>query len=268
MTHVELCGVGFSGDETPDGGLIFSSLVDWDGVPEARGETDPIPGADGAYSRASIYRASRAVSVNAAIVADSVDEFLAVRRRVEAMPAQGLMRVDLGDGFWSRHVEVQKVTIPDARAGAETEFVIDLVAPDPVRYRDLVSVGPVGVPTRVGGLVFPAAFPWDFGTEEREAATVVNVGTVSVLPVVTVTGSASSVTVSGGPRSLVFGAFEGTLVFDSVQRRAFLNGRDVTRQMVRRDWPVVGAGESQDFFVDATDPVGVSLMVEYRIGAW
>lgn len=269
MTHVELCGVGFSGDETPDGGLIFSSLVDWDGVPEARGETDPIPGADGAYSRASIYRASRAGSVNAAIVADTVDEFIAVRRRVEAMPAQGTMRVDLGDGFWSRQVEIQKVTIPDARAGTETEFTIDLIAPDPVRYRDLVTVGPVGLPVREGGLVLPEAFPWDFGTSTRPVITVVNDGTVPVLPVVTVRGSASSLIVHGGPRRLEFGAFDGVLVFDSVQRRAFLNGGDVTRELLRRDWHTVPAGSTQDFFFEAVDvSADTTMTVEYRIGAW
>lgn len=269
MTHVELCGVGFSGDETPDAGLIFSSLVDWDGLPEARGETDPVPGADGAYSRANIYRASRAVSVNAAIVADTVDEFLAVRRRVEAMPAQGTMRVDLGDGFWSRHVEVQKVTIPDARAGTETEFTIDLIAPDPIRYRETVTVGPVGLPVRFGGLVLPSGFPWNFGTSFRPSVTVVNDGSVPLLPVVTVRGSADSLTVHGGPRRIEFGAFNGVLVIDNRERRVWLNGGDVTRQLIRRDWQSVPADGSQEFFFDAVNASPeTALTVEYRIGVW
>lgn len=268
MTRVEICGLGFSGGEVPEAGLMFTELVDWDGVPGYRGDSDPIPGANGSYRRTNIVRLSRAISVNAAIVTDSPEEFIAVRRRVETLPTQGEMRVDMGDGYWSRHVEIEAIKIPDARAGAEVEFTIDLTAPDPVRYRDPVMVGPVGLPVQVGGLVLPAAPPWDLGMSARPVGTVVNDGSVPVLPRVTVTGSGGGLTVFGGPRRLEFGPFSGTLVMDARERRAWLNGVDVTRSLLRRDWPTVPAGVSHDFYFDAVDASPeTALSVEYRIGA-
>src|SRR5690606_29957449 len=122
-----------------------------------------------------------------------------------------------------------------------------VVAPDPVRYRDPVVLGPVGLPTHDGGLVLPSAFPWNFGTTSRSVLTVDNTGDVPVLPAVTVRGSADSVTVRGGPRVVSFGGFAGVLVFDSAQRRVFVNGADRTRDMVLRRWPVVPAGGVHEF---------------------
>lgn len=269
MSQIEVCGVTLSGSATPIDGLLYSRLIDWDGRPDARGGGDAIPGGQGVYARSDEFRESRLITVEAAIVAATDDEFFAVKRRVENMPMFGEMRVDQGDGVWSRQVEVERITIPDRRARTATAFTIDVVAPDPVRYREWLTAGPVGLPTQVGGLILPKAFPWDFGTSSREVATVTNDGSVPVLPRVTVTGSADALTVFGGARRLQFGAFDGVLVFDSLERRAFLNGADVTRFLVRRDWPVVDPGGVADFYFHADGASAeINLMVEYRIGAW
>lgn len=269
MTFVEVCGISFSGDHVPLDGLVYSKLVDWDGRPAARGGGDAIPSGQGVFARTGEYRESRVISVEAAIITDSSDEYFAVKRRVENMPMFGEMRVDQGDGVWVRQVEIEQINIPDAHARSATKFTIDLVAPDPVRYRDMLTVGPVGLPTQVGGLYLPAAFPWDLGESSREVASVVNDGSVPVLPRVTVEGSAAALTVYGGARRLEFGPFDGVLVFDSLDRRAFLNGTDVTRQLIRRDWPVVPAGGVADFYFQADSPSpDINLTVEYRIGAW
>ena len=266
---IEVCGVRFSGTADPLDGLVYQELVDWDGVPDARGGGDPVPSANGVFPRSVGLRESRLISVKAAISVGSDAEFFEAKRRVESMPFAGEMRVDQGDGVWVRDVEVEQVSIPDAHAVGYVEFTIDVVAPDPVRYRDWVTLGPVGVPTRSGGLVLPSEFPWDFGEEVRAIVAVDNAGRVPVLPRVKVSGSADAVVVHGGPRRLEFGPFVGELVFDSLSRRAWLNGSDVTRQLVRRDWHSVPAGQSQDFFFTATDPSpDMSMTVEYRIGAW
>lgn len=269
MGYVEICGIRFSDDSWPEDGLIYRELRDWDGVADARGDADAIPGRHGRYARTSVVRDSRVISVEAAIVADSDAEFHAVKRRVEAIPSLGVMRVDDGDGYWCRDVEVARVTIPDRRWKTFTPFTIDLVAPDPVRYRDPVVLGPVGVPVRSGGLVLPAAPPWDLGTSVRPVAQVVNDGTVPVLPIVRVQGSGSSLTVQGGPRRIEIGPFSGELTIDSRERRAWLDGREITRQLVRRDWHEVPAGAAHDFYFTGTglhsDTV---LTVEYRIGVW
>lgn len=268
MTRIEISGIGFSGTTDPESGLVYRELRDWDGRPDARGGGDAIPGGQGVYARTAEYRESRAITVQAAIVTASTVEYFEVKRRVESMPMFGEMRVDQGDGYWVRQVEVESIDIPDAHTRTWTPFTIDLVAPDPARYRDSVMAGPVGPPSRAGGLVFPAAFPWDFGSEVRDVATVTNSGAVPVWPRVVLTGAATQVKVSAGPGLLMFGQFDGVLVFDARERRAFLDGVDVTRRMLRREWPQIPAGQSQDFYFEAVDPVGLLMTVEYRIGAW
>lgn len=269
MTHVEACGVAFGGDHNPIGGLIYQRLVDWDGRPAARGGGDSIPGGQGVYGRTQELRDSRVISIEAAIVADSAADYFDAKRRVENMPMFGEMRVDQGDGIWSRSVEVEQINIPDAYEATETEFTIDLIAPDPLRYRDPVFLGPIGLPVRSGGLVLPSAFPWNFGTSIRPLVTVVNDGKVPSFPIVRVHGSASGITVHGGPRRIEFGAFEGDLLIENRARRVWLNGGEVTRQLIRRDWQSVPAESSQDFFFEASDAApDTSMTVEYRIGAW
>lgn len=269
MTHVDVCGVGFGGDHNPISGLIYQRLVDWDGRPSARGGGDSIPGGQGVFGRTQELRDSRVISIDAAIVANSSAEYFDAKRRVENIPMFGEMRVDQGDGAWARAVEVEQITIPDAYEATETEFTIDLIAPDPIRYRDPVLLGPIGLPVRSGGLVLPKAFPWNFGTSIRPLVTIPNEGSVPVLPVARVRGSASSIVVHGGPRRIEFGAFDGELVIDNRERRAWLNGGEVTRQLIRRDWQSVPAGISQDFSFEASDAApDTSMTVEYRIGAW
>lgn len=148
MSRVEVNGVGFSGSHVPEAGLVYSRLIDWDGRPAARGGGDSVPGGQGVFPRSEELRDSRAISVEAAIVADSTDEYFAVKRRVESMPMFGEMRVDQGDGYWTRQVEVEQINIPDAFTMTETPFTIDLIAPDPVRYTDRLAFGPLGVPQR------------------------------------------------------------------------------------------------------------------------
>lgn len=187
-----------------------------------------------------------------------------------------LMRVCDDTGVWSRMVEAVMLT-PDERWNRpRVPFQIDLIAPDPVRYSDPLTVGPVGLPVREGGLVLPAAFPWDFGKSIRPVGTLANTGALPIYPRMILSSStpggvasAGGVVVHGGPQWLSFGAFSGTLVFDSLERRAWLNGVDVTRDVIRRDWPAVPAGVSADFFFVADDPSpDLVLTVEYRIGVW
>ena len=269
MTHVVVIGGVQFGASRPIDGLVFTGLTDWDGKPDARGEGDPIPSRNGIFPRVDLYRQSRAVSVEGAVIADSLTEFHEVRRRLESLPDVTDISVDVGDGVWSRGVEVRSIKVDDFRGDTATTFLIDMVAPDPVRYRDVVVLGPVGLPVLDGGLFLPASMPWDLGTDVRSVLTVVNDGALPCYPVVRLSGSASSVTVLAGPRRLGFGAFTGDLVFDAGDRRAFLNGADVTRQMTRRDWPVVPAGVTHEFSFEAVAPSpDFRMSVEYRIGAW
>ena len=191
--------------------------------------------------------------------------------QLEAALAEQVVELRVCDdtGVWSRMVEVEAFQPAEQWNRRRVPFTMDLIAPDPVRYRDSVTLGPVGLPVRAGGLVLPQAFPWDFGVSIRPVATLVNEGSVPVLPRVTVRGSADSLVVQGGPRRVEFGEFSGELVIDSRERRAWLNGSDVTRALTRRDWHTVPPGTQQDFVFDAPGASpGTEMTVEYRIGAW
>lgn len=257
--------------EYPYRGIGLSRLTGWRGLPGMRGGLDMVPGAHGAFSTEALLRDPRSMALNGFVEAGTPAEALVMLERLEsalaASPVQ--LRVAGDDGEWTRVVEVEALIPEDTWNRKRIRFSVDLIAPDPVRYREWLTAGPVGLPTQVGGLVLPKAFPWDFGTSTREVATVANDGSVPVLPRVTVTGSADALTLFGGARRLEFGPFDGVLVFDSLERRAFLNGADVTRQLIRRDWPVVDPGGVADFYFQAVDPSSdINLMVEYRIGAW
>lgn len=264
---VEYAGVRFEGSSFAE--LTYSDLAGWDGIPEGRGGGDSIPGGHGVYARTEVLRESRAIVLTANLIADSAERFFELKRMLEALPPVGELRVDQGDGAWSRQVEIQHMPIPDFHTRTITEFTIDMIAPDPVRYSDVLPFGPVGLPVLEGGLFLPASLPWDLGVADLQVAEVTNAGSLPMHPVVTLQGSASSVVVHGGPRVLSFGAFEGTLVLDSLQRRAFLNGADVTRQLVQRGWFLLPPGETHGFSFEAVAPSpGLYMSGEYRIGVW
>ncbi len=250
----------------------FQRIDGWRGLSQSRGRQDAVPGDHGTYPSVTSLRAALPITVSGFVRGQSYADVTLAISSMSNLLAQGAvlpMRVLEPDGWWVREVEVVEF-VPEDPAGRHlAKFELDLTAPDPVRYRDPVVVGPVGVPTQVGGLHFPARFPWNFGMSSREAVPVVNDGTVPLYPVVTVQGGADSLTVHGGPRRVEVSAFDGTLVLDARNRRAFLNGGDITRHLLRRDWPQVPAGATHDFSFEAVNPASdTSLTVEYRIGAW
>lgn len=268
MTNSVAIGALNFGAERAIDGLVFTGLTDWDGKPDARGNGANIPSGHGVYSRTKTFRLSRAISLAGAVIADSLSEYHAARRAIEALPDVATMSVDTGDGPWSREVEIKTIKVDDHRGATATRFTIDMIATDPVRYRAPTTVGPVSKPVRTGGLRFPTRFPWNFGTEDRGRADIENTGTVPLYPTLTVSGWGAAVTVHCGPRRLEFGAFNGDLVFDARQRRAFLHGADVTRQTVRREWPAIPPGETYEIWIESTGAGEMTLSGEYEIGAW
>lgn len=255
----------------PFAGLMVSQVNGWRGLPGSRANGDMIPGGQGSYALTGILREPRSIEVVGAAIAASEAEALQLLRQLEAElgvePVE--MRVLDDSGEWSRTVETEAVSIIGQFNRGQIRFSIDLIAPDPRRYQTWLVSGPAGLPVRTGGLILPSAFPWHFGTYEFPVATIENVGDVEILPRISLRGSASGVVVIGGPQRLEYGSFSGELLFDADDRRAWLNGADVTQYMIRRDWPVVGPGEISNFYFEAISPSpDLSLMVQYRIGAW
>lgn len=270
---VEIGGVLLHGAPPDPGvpfrGLMHSTLTGWRGLSGARGSDDPIPGAHGSFEQSEILRSERSMALTGAAIGADPAEASAYLEQLESALADRVVPLRVCDdtGVWSRRIEVEAFQPAERWNRARVPFTIDMIAPDPARYRDPVFLGPIGLPVQEGGLILPAAFPWDFGTATRPVGVLVNDGTVPVLPRMVLQGAADAVTVHGGPRRLEFGTFTGELTFDSTERRAWLAGVDVTRDVIRRDWPVVPASVSADFFFVATNPSpDLTLTVEYQIG--
>lgn len=267
---VEFGDLRILGGEGSDG-VYLSGLSGWDDLPDGRGSPDDIPQAHGSFPRSRVWRASKAPTATGAIVAPTRERAEQLRTQMKTLGALATsMTVTDLTGRWTSAAEVEDISFNDPGAWSTyIPFTIDVLVTDPVRYTDLLMVGPVGLPTQSGGLFLPAALPWDLGMLDMAVADVVNTGSLPVLPVVRLTGSASSVVIHGGPRTVSFGAFDGELVIDNLQRRAFLNGADVTRSLILRNWHQIPAGESHGFFFEAVAPSpGASMTVEYRIGEW
>lgn len=251
--------------------IKFQEVEGWRGVPSSRGRTDSIPGAHGAFPRSPVLRSERLITVKGFVRTSSHGETTAICDEMSQMLEQeSVMRVEDEQGIWCREVELNRFVPDDPKGTGFARFVIDLTSHDPLRYREPVTLGPVGLPVREGGLVFPAEFPWNFGAEMVAVQPATNDGAVPVHPVIRVEGSASSLVVFGGPRRLEFGAFTGVLVLDSLQRRAWLNGVDVTIDMVRRDWFVIEPDTTENFSFTAANPVGEPRLWidDFKIGAW
>ena len=270
---VELAGFRFYAEAPADpfiGGAL-TSLNGWRGLPGARGSGDPRPGGHGTLDRSSLLREGRSIELRGGLVADSplgsanmLDD---LEERVGAGPV--MMRVNDVTGVWQRSVEVLNLIPGDRWIDAKFPITVDIYAPDPIRYREPIRIGPIGMPERIGGLVLPAAMPWNFGTATRPELPVENVGRVVSRPVAIVQGSADAVTVTGGPRRVMFGEFSGELVIDSLHRRVWLNGSDVTRELLRRNWHEVPPGATHNFSFAATNAAAdTTLSVEYQIGSW
>ncbi len=276
-TWVELLGVTLSGAEEPDSGLIWSNLEGWWGLPDARGDGDPIPGGHGRFRRSAIFRASRVITLTGHIYATDPLELVAVRDRLEAALAagSGAMRVGTPAGIWERWVEIDTLKIEPDRGRRWTQFTVDMIAPDPRRYGPWQTLGPVGLPVREGGLTFPRPFPWSFGAVAGGGALIVsNTGTISANPVFRVTGGGMSrllvTDLTTGDRLLLdrpvpVGA---EVRFDCAARRAWADGQEVTRWLLHRQWVEIPAGETHEFRFEASGGADPLLSADFRIGAW
>lgn len=253
-----------------DRGYFYKILAGWNDLADVRGKRDAVPGAHGLYPAVESWRTGASITINGSIMGTSRADAEYLRDQlITGLSSASVMRVEDSTGAWSRDIEVDNVSIKDPGGWSPIiHFVVDVLAADPSRYRDPVSLGPVGLPVRSGGLVLPSAFPWNFGTSIRPTLEIVNTGSLPAYPIVRVSGSGSSLSVMGGPRRVEFGAWAGEFVIDNRQRRAFLNGADVTRQLTRRDWQQVPVGQTYSFSFDAPGSSDAQMTVDYRIGVW
>ncbi|WP_198008402.1 phage distal tail protein [Leucobacter salsicius] len=275
---IELLGTTLSGAQTPDTGLIWTNLEGWTGLPEARGDTDPIPGAHGSFKRKTILRQSRIITITGHIYATNTTELHTIRDNLETALAAGAgtMRVSSREsGVWERYVEIDTLDVDPDRGRRWTKFVVDMVAPDPRRYGPLQRVGPVGMPVAAGGVRLPQRMPWNFGTVSEASRLIVpNAGAISMAPTLEVVGGFSQVTIyeiaTGRRLRFEWAVDDGdVVVFDCGARRVTVGGADMTRWLRVREWFDIPAGQVGEFRFEVVGRVGDPLLSAFfRIGAW
>lgn len=279
VVWAELLGETFSGAGVPDNGLIWSDLEGWSGLPDARGEPDSLPGDHGRFRRPrKILREARVLTLTGYIYAETDEQFHETRDRLEEALGEGAgtMRISvLGDGVWERHVEIDTLKIDPERGRRQTKFVVDMVAPDPRRYGPLQTLGPVSLPTSVGGLRLPQAMPWNMGeTAAGGRLLLKNSGRLPLSPVVRVAGGFSSLVVRNITTAeeirLVWPVAEGEqVVIDMARRRVEVGSADVTQWLDARQWFTIPKGETHELRFSADGVEGKPLMwADFKIGAW
>lgn len=276
VVELTLLGVKMSGIEQPYEDLIWTDIQGWDGLTALRGSTDPIPGQNGNFKRSRGYRESRAMTVIGHIYSASNAEYHARKTALKSALAVtfGDLTVETtSSGRWTRYVEIENVDIPSDRGGRTTRFAVDMLANDPNRYQDLVTVGPVGPPVLIGGVRFPQSDPWNFGSSLGGVSELLieNTGGVILRPTVRVLGSFGTVTVtdlvSGRVLALTWPVSTSS-VFDNAARRTFADGANVTREMSGRQWLEIPPHGSARLTVSAGGTPDVEMFADYRIGEW
>lgn len=236
--------------------LICESLEGWWGTPEAKVALSEMASGDGAHRVAdeAILYSARVVQMS--VVADGrsraeVDEVighvLALAHRtvtVEvddgAVPtrARGYLEVSWEGEAWDSHQRgTVTVTCADPRRyGAPSRAFI---------YPNAAAAGGLQFAGDGGYLLLPVTFAGE--APSGTAGTVTNAGTSAAYPTITVSGQAHDIVIThpGGELSYPAPISTGApLVLDSLIRTATVNGVDVTRGLLRRDFPVVPAGGS------------------------
>lgn len=178
-------------------GWVFADLIDWYTLPDSKSQNDPIPQGHGSFDPGVDWRAAAAPSFTAGYIGDSQAECIAA---VEAFTAVGTsqsiqtMRVTDALRPTSREVSIRHIAVPDffGYDSYEVHFAVDLLAWDPVRYGDAVTVS-TGLPTPGGGLEYPLGDPdgalYYGANGGLGRVTAVNTGTADTWPKFTVTGA-------------------------------------------------------------------------------
>ncbi len=261
--------------DSDDVDWVVSSEEGWTSSPDLRSDIADLPGADGGSDAASLYSARHIVLSGTAVAPDAAT-MAATRLKfsstLEASRGGTLTCVENGVALSALVRLTGPVRI--AQNGAYGfDFQLQLTAPDPRKYADAVESS-VGLPLAPAGLVFPLAFPLDFGTASGGSVAVENVGTVKTWPVLRITGRAVNprVTnpVTGDELRLAMTVEAGQYVdIDTAARTVLLQGTASRRAMasVSGEWlPIAPGSASLKFGADVYDASAL-LTVAVR-SAW
>lgn len=247
----------------------------WSSSPGLRSDIADLPGADGGNDAASLYSA-RQITLSGTAIATTVAAAAAARlafaSTLEANRGGTLSCTENGLTLSALVRLTGPVRLSPAGANA-FEFQLQLTAPDPRKYAPAVEQS-VGLPLAAAGLVFPVAFPANFGATSGGSIALTNVGTVKSWPVLRIAGPVVNprITnpVTGDSLRLAMSLDAGQYVdIDTAARTVLLMGSASRRALVSvvGEWLPVAPGACALAFAADTYDAGALLTVAAR-SAW
>lgn len=288
VVTVELGGVTFANARRPgaDGvAYVFERLSPWYGGAGVRLARTERPTSHGEFAERGL-RTGKALVLEGWAVCPSRAAAAAATERLAALLADGeqvemtVVDPDVGSRMSVVQLAAEPVVEWSPRS-REVFFHFPLLAADPLRYGDLVSVQ-TGFPELVGGLVYPLYededgndVGWlDYGPPSTSGVVALeNPGTATSYPQFEVTGPAPGfevVRVGTGERLVFDGAVPAGSVFviDTASGVALMDGVS-DRTLTWQDPMGVGPGESAEFaFVPRGEVTAAVLRASLRPAYW
>lgn len=246
-----------------------SSEEGWSSSPALRSDIADLPGADGGSDAASLY-AARQITLSgtaiAATAAAAAAARLAFSSTLEATRGGTLSCTENGLTL-SVLVRLTGPVRVSQVGGNAFDWQLQLTAPDPRKYAAPVEQS-VGLPTAPAGLVFPVAFPADFGSASGGSVSVSNAGTVKTWPVIRIAGPVVNPRISnpdtGDELRLGLTVEAGQYVdIDTAARTVLLMGTASRRSIasVTGEWlPVAPGVGTLKFGADVYDPAALATV--------
>ncbi|UDL14623.1 minor tail protein [Arthrobacter phage KeAlii] len=266
----------------PGTNQVLTALEGWFSPAGTRRESTERLWAHGTFSERG-WRDQRIVTVGGHIFTATRAEAAAMTDNLAAALADGtagkLIVNDADLGYREAEVFISGTPKVDWDGHLDIFFMIDMVAPDPRKYGELVTAS-TGAASPGGGMVFDLftganAGVLDFG-ESGNPGTVTfeNVGTADTPPLFTVSGYAPGFTiteVNSGAR-LIYAqtiASGQTLVLDASDGSVLLDGyADRSAYLTRREWTRISGKSRATYLFESPGNAGATLQIGAKPAWW
>jgi hypothetical protein len=282
---ITLAGVPLYGRDSDGVMWDVQRLDGWDSA-DVRQDLQPRPNAHGSYDQDAWY-AERKPTVEGTLFAPAgagggggttlgSTLLRQAEQRLSALTSdERLVTLRVDEPPYARQVLAQRNgALQLVHAGAVTQWLLPLVAPDPVRYAVSDQSAVVGPPVEGVGFSFPISFPFTFGTPNGGGdVTVTNAGNFPVWPVLRLEGRLSDPVVrndtTGEELDVRVDLAAGDwLTIDSRDRTIVLNDIVSRYGDLRRgsSFPRVAPGQNTFQLRAASSGPTAALTITYRSG--
>jgi len=264
----------------PGTNQVLTLLDGWYSPAGTRREGTARLWAHGTFSERG-WRDQRVVTLGGHIFTATRSEAAAMTDNLAAALADGtagkFIVNDSDLGYREAEVFITGTPSVNWNGGVDIFFMIDMVAPDPRKYGDLLTIT-AGAAAPGGGMVFDLFTPdgvLDFGgAGEPGTVTLDNSGTADTAPIFTVTGYAPGFTITNtatGERliysetiasgqSITLNAADGSVLLDGyADRSAYL---------IRREWTTIAPRGRATYLFESPGNSGATLTLGMRPAWW